>query len=54
MGEAALAAALSGGWIAPEAIVVWEESTPPVLPPEFTFLDQRSYSGTLITLAQRF
>ena len=54
MGEAALAAALSGGWIAPEAIVVWEESSPPVLPPEFTLLDQRSYGGTLITLAQRF
>ena len=54
MGEAALATALSGGWIAPEAILVWEESTPPGLPPEFTLLDQRSYGGTLITLAQRF
>ncbi len=53
MGETALAAALSGGWIAPEAIVVWEDKMAPLLPPEFTLLDQRSYGGTLITLAQK-
>jgi 16S rRNA (guanine966-N2)-methyltransferase len=50
LGERALASALQGGWIAPGALVVWEESTPPLPPPGLTFLDQRSYGGTVITL----
>ena len=50
LGERALASALQGGWIAPGALVVWEDSTPPLPPPGLTFLDQRSYGGTVITL----
>lgn len=51
-GEAALAAALAGGWLAPGATILWEESRPPVLPAGATLLDQRRYGGTLVTLAR--
>ena len=50
MGEAALAATATGGWLAPEALVVWEESTPPIPPQGFTPLDQRRYGETVITI----
>lgn len=50
LGERALANALAGGWIAPGALIVWEESAPPIVPPGFALLDQRSYGGTVITL----
>jgi len=48
MGEAALVALT--GWLAPEALVVWEESTPPHAPPGFAQLDQRKYGDTLVTI----
>ncbi len=50
LGEAALASALAGGWLAPGAMVVWEENTAPLLPPGFVPLDQRSYGETIVTL----
>lgn len=50
LGEAALAACLAGGWLAPGAIVVWEEKAPPVPPPALLQLDQRIYGGTVVTL----
>ncbi|MFN3823344.1 MAG: 16S rRNA (guanine(966)-N(2))-methyltransferase RsmD [Pseudorhodobacter sp.] len=52
LGEAALASALKGGWIAPGAVVVWEESAPPALPAGFDLLDQRRYGETFITLTK--
>ncbi|TXH96630.1 MAG: 16S rRNA (guanine(966)-N(2))-methyltransferase RsmD [Pseudorhodobacter sp.] len=52
MGEAALKAALAGGWLAPQALIVWEENTPPVLPDGFTLEDSRKYGDTLVTLAR--
>lgn len=52
MGEAALASALAGGWIAPGALVVWEESVVPVVPGGFVQLDQRRYGDTLVTIAR--
>lgn len=48
LGEAALSAA--SGWIAPGALVVWEESTPPLPPPGYAMLDQRRYGDTLVTM----
>lgn len=48
MGEAALTALAP--WLAPEALVVWEESTPPAPPPGFDVLDQRKYGDTVITI----
>lgn len=50
LGEAALESAISGGWLAPEALVVWEEDTAPLPPTGMTLLDQRRYGGTLVTL----
>ena len=53
MGEAALAAALAGGWIADEALIVWEESAE-ITPPEgLTLLDERRYGDTMIRVLER-
>lgn len=51
LGEKALASALAGGWIAPDALIVWEESGPPILPEGCDLLDQRRYGDTVITIA---
>lgn len=48
MAEVALAALTT--WLAPQAIVIWEESTAPVPPAGFTQLDQRKYGDTLVTI----
>ncbi|MDO8985031.1 16S rRNA (guanine(966)-N(2))-methyltransferase RsmD [Cypionkella sp.] len=48
MGELALTALTL--WLAPEALVIWEESTKPVPPAGFEFLDQRKYGDTLVTI----
>ncbi|MDB6454013.1 16S rRNA (guanine(966)-N(2))-methyltransferase RsmD [Falsirhodobacter sp. 20TX0035] len=53
LGEKALASALSGGWLAPDALVVWEEGTAPVAPPGFAWLDQRRYGETHVTILER-
>jgi 16S rRNA (guanine966-N2)-methyltransferase len=50
MGELALATVQKGGWLAPEAVVVWEEGTAPLPPDGFTHLDQRRYGDTVVTL----
>lgn len=50
LGEAALRAAQAGGWIAPGAMIVWEENTQPLVPDFLTRIDQRKYGGTLVTL----
>lgn len=52
LGEQAIASAIEGNWLAPGAMVVWEESQPPALPPAFQMLDQRKYGDTLVTLAR--
>ena len=50
LGEAALRAARNGGWLAPEAMAVWEEGVDPTLPEGFAQLDRRKYGNTVITL----
>lgn len=50
LGEAALRSIADGGWLAPGAIIVWEEGLPPVPPAGFALLDQRRYGDTFITL----
>ncbi len=50
LGEAALAAALAGGWIAPGALVVWEESAAVVPPAGLRLLDERRYGDTVIRI----
>ncbi|TDE38980.1 16S rRNA (guanine(966)-N(2))-methyltransferase RsmD [Antarcticimicrobium sediminis] len=52
MGQKALTAALAGGWFAPGALVVWEESAPMEPPEGFTLLERRSYGETHVTLLE--
>jgi 16S rRNA (guanine966-N2)-methyltransferase len=50
LGEKALAVAYEGGWIAPGALIVWEESTPQHCPTGYTLESSRKYGDTNITL----
>ncbi len=52
LGPAALAAARAQGWLAPRAIIVWEEAAPQPAPPGFALLDTRRYGQTWITLLE--
>lgn len=48
MGEQALNALTP--WLAPEALVIWEENAAPLPPPSFDQIDQRKYGDTLVTI----
>lgn len=50
LGGPALAAAVQNGWIAPDAMIVWEEAQAQIAPAGFTTLDQRRYGDSWITL----
>ena len=50
LGERALASLAEGGWLAPGALIVWEENTAPAPPDGFTQLDQRRYGETIVTI----
>ena len=50
LGTRALGVALKGGWLAPGAVVVWEEAGPMMPLPGTGLLDRRSYGGTTVTL----
>ncbi len=52
LGEAALQSAKVQGWIARDAIIVWEEGIPPAPPQSFALLDQRRYGDTWVTLLE--
>ena len=53
LGEAALAAALEGGWIAETALIVWEESAA-ITPPEgLRLIEERRYGDTMIRFLER-
>jgi 16S rRNA (guanine966-N2)-methyltransferase len=49
LGELALAAARASGWLAPEALIVWEERAPMPPPDGFAPLESRRYGDTHIT-----
>ena len=49
MGTKALASANAQGWIAPGALIVWEENSPQPAPDGFDLLDHRKYGDTHIT-----
>ncbi|MEL6685505.1 MAG: RsmD family RNA methyltransferase, partial [Pseudomonadota bacterium] len=49
LGGKALAAAKSAGWLAPDALIVWEESRAQIAPIGFTSLDQRRYGDTWVS-----
>lgn len=50
LGARALDAAAAAGWIAPGAIVVWEENAPQHAPPGFEEADRRRYGDTHVTI----
>jgi 16S rRNA (guanine966-N2)-methyltransferase len=50
LGETALAAAIAGGWLAPGALVAWEEAADIAAPAGLTVLDRRRYGDTMISL----
>ncbi len=50
LGEKALQSARAGGWIAPGALVVWEENAPMPAPEGFEPVDARRYGDTHVTL----
>lgn len=52
LGEKALAAAVKGGWVADNALIVWEESGPQQAPIGFDLLDQRRYGDTHVTFLE--
>ena len=52
LGEAAIASALQGGWIAPGAMIAWEEARGPIVPAPLVRIDQRRYGDTWVTLAR--
>lgn len=52
LGETALTVALKGGWLAPGAMVVWEDGAPVVVPQGVEQVDQRKYGDTVVTLAR--
>lgn len=50
LGAKALSAAAAAGWIAKDALVVWEEGTAQIAPIGYESLDQRRYGDTWVTL----
>lgn len=50
LGERALAGALAGGWLAPDALVVWEEGVAVAAPPGFRLLEARRFGDTTISV----
>lgn len=52
LGQRALASAREGGWLAANALIVWEEAAPMTAPEGFTLLDTRRYGDTYITLLE--
>ena len=52
LGEKAMAAALTGGWIAVEALVIWEDSAPITVPESLDLLDSRKYGDTVINFLE--
>ena len=50
LGERALAAAMSGGWLAEDALVIWEESAPVCPPGALKLLNERRYGDTAVRI----
>ncbi len=50
LGEKALTSALAGGWLAPGALIVWEENREITLPDNLELCDSRRYGDTLISI----
>ncbi len=53
LGERALNAAIAQGWLADNALIVWEESAAVVPPKGWVLQDQRQYGGTTISFLRK-
>ncbi len=53
LGEKAIAALLKGNWLAPKAMIIWEEGRPPALPAGLMQIDRRRYGDTFVTLLRQ-
>lgn len=49
LGSKALSSARTAGWLAGDALIVWEEDRAQIAPPGFQTLDQRRYGETWVT-----
>lgn len=49
LGRPAIAHAQDQGWIAPDALIIWEDNAAQIAPQGFTSLDQRRYGDSWIT-----
>ena len=52
LGCKALISARDGGWLADEALIVWEEGSKQVVPDGFEMLDARKYGDTWVHILQ--
>ncbi len=52
LGIKALNSAHEGGWISPEALIVWEEGREQLIPDKFEMLDARKYGDTWVHILQ--
>ena len=52
MGQKALTVAAAGGWLAIDAMIVWEEAAPMQAPEGFALEDHRKYGDTHVTLLE--
>lgn len=50
LGQAAIASCVAGGWLVPNALIVWEEGSALPPPPGLTQIDQRKYGDTFVTM----
>jgi len=50
LGEKALATALANGWVADDALIIWEESAEITPPAGIEILDSRKYGDTVISI----
>ncbi|VAV94373.1 16S rRNA (guanine(966)-N(2))-methyltransferase [hydrothermal vent metagenome] len=53
LGEAAMEAALKGGWIADNALIIWEENAAIQAPGGLHLSEARRYGGTVISFFER-
>ncbi len=53
LGQRALAAADAGGWIADDALIVWEESAEMAAPPGFKSEETRRFGDTFLTILSK-
>jgi len=53
MGEQAMEAVLSGGWITDKALIICEENANIVTPEGLRLCEARKYGGTVISIFER-